>query len=168
MKGLSYLVLKQLAAAEFIAGQLVVNALGYPVSCRYTERITLTPDRAALVGESRLRYVRDELALPALLAKSQFRWHLVGSHAMADECAFPLIEIQRMAEFPQPSERARENSANELTLELAGGNTYLLRAAVKMPPAETLRTMLEPFDRNFNLIEPLERLEQFLELRAGQ
>jgi hypothetical protein len=167
MKGLSYLVLKQLAASEFIAGQLVVNELGYPVSCRYTERIVLPPDRAALLGQNRMRYVRDELALPALLAKSQFRWHLVGRHGMIDECPHPLIEVQRLTEFPQQPERAREGAGNELTLDLASGNAYLLRAGRKLPPEDALRKMLEPFDRHFNLTEPLERLEQFLELRAG-
>lgn len=167
MKGLSYITLKQLAPSEFIAGQLVVNELGYPVSCRYTERIALPPDRAALAGDSRFRYVRDELALPALLARGQFRWHLVGRHGMIDECPHPLIEVQRVTEFPQSPERPREATPSEMTLELTGGNAYLLRGARKLPPAEALRQMLEPFDRHFRLTEPLERLEQFLELRAG-
>jgi len=166
MRGLSYLALKQLAPAEFAAGQLVVNERGYPVSCRYTERIVLPPERAALAGQSRFRYVRDELALPALLAMTRFRWHLVGSRGMTDECPHPLIEILRVASFPQAAERPRGAVSNELTLELATGNSYLLRSSAKLPPEGTLRAMLEPFDRHFSLTEPLERLEQFLELRT--
>jgi hypothetical protein len=165
MRDLSYIALRMVAPATYMAAHMVLNKLGYPQSCRYTEPIALSRERAALLGPEAYRYVRDELVLAALFPKGSNAWHFTGSLQTIEECKYKLIYITRFEDASQVlQEDFVQHSPTDISLR-AGAFAYRLRSSKPMPPAEEMQRTLDAHAQRIDLAEPLERLRHFLELK---
>jgi hypothetical protein len=165
MRELSYISLRLVAPGTYVAAHLVLNELGYPQSCRYTEPIALSRERGALLGPDVYKYLRDELALAALFPKGSRGWHFVADQQLIEDCKYRLIYITRIDDITQmPADDSVEYSPNDYALR-AGVSSYRLRSSRPMPPAEEMLRILDSRAQRFDLAEPLERLRHFIDLK---
>jgi len=167
MRELSYLTILHRPGGEYLAGCLAVNEYAYPRECRYTEPVVLTPERAALLGDNTLRFVRDELLLPALFPRGSRAWQLVDDAALIEHCRHPFIYLTRIDQLDQGPAAAYElRSPYDLLLRpIEHQPAYRLRSSRPLPAAQGLLQLLLPFATHFQLTEPFSRLRQFLELK---
>lgn len=151
-----------------LAGLLVTDALGLPVEFVHTEPFAPTKLQRALIGDSLMRYLKQEPVIASLLRLAEKQPGLV---IVDDEELLPLVPKRTPGVLVAAGTAPRVPAGNELVrttdgdfvARAPGGRIVRLRLA-----DESTEALLPAVLRQLDPLEPLGRVRAALAVVAGE